>query len=249
MNSAFVTAGATNPIRLLLLDDKLLVRDGVRALVEEQSGFEVVGQAATLAEACTLDVHPNVVITDLVLPDARGNEIVNGLRRVFARAAIFVLTDVDRRAHTEPVAEADVDGYMLKNAPTAEFISGVRSVAQGVQYVQPSLRAVSPHSTTVSIPTSEVTAQTNPSGTCGPTTFGSLTVKEREVLQLLVLGHTNAEIASLCAVSLRTVEARRARVLQKLGVRTRAELVRVANHVGPTRFGTDHVGRSDFELA
>jgi two-component system response regulator NreC len=217
---AFATVVSTNPIRLLLVDDKLLVRDGVRALLEEQPGFDVIGQAASLSEAIRLDIQPDVVITDLVLPDARGNELVNSLRRVFADAAIFVLTDVDVRAGAEPIVQGAVDGYMLKSAQTAEFLAGVRSVALGMQYLQPSLHAVpDPDDSNYG-------------------TFGSLTTKEREVLRLLVLGHTNAEIASLCAVSLRTVEARRARVLHKLGVRTRAELVRAANH-----------GRSDFELA
>ena len=105
-------------------------------------------------------------------------------------------------------------------------MSGIRSVAQGVPYVQPSLRAVMARP--AARPSDDVDAP-----------FGSLTVKEREVLEYLVLGHTNAEIASLCTVSLRTVEARRARVLHKLGVRTRAELVRVASFAD----------RSDYELA
>ena len=215
-----------NPIRLLFVDEKHLVRDGLRALVDEQSGFEVVGQAASIETASTLGVQPDVVVTELVLPDASGIEVVNSLRRIFPRAAIFVLTDIEHRSQVEPVVAAGVDGYMLKTAATEEFLSGVRSVAQGVQYVQPSLRSV-------------ISRREPAPDERAPAPFGSLTAKEREVLQYLVLGHTNAEIASLCAVSLRTVEARRARVLHKLGVRTRAELVRVANHAE----------RSDFELA
>jgi two-component system response regulator NreC len=226
MSSSVAPTESANPIRLLLVDDKLLVRDGLRALLEEQSGFEVVGQVASLAETAALaesmavDAQPDVVITDLVLPDSSGGDLVKNLHRVFARAAIFVLTDTDRQDQVETLVSAGVDGYLLKNASTAEFLSGVRSVAQGVRYLHPA----------IVVPRSEVTTETDETGDTG--TVGLLSAKEREVLQLLVLGHTNAEIASLCAVSLRTVEARRARVLHKLGVRTRAELVRVANRLG-----------------
>jgi two-component system, NarL family, response regulator NreC len=210
------TVGPTNPIRLLLVDDKLIVREGVRAFLEEQSGFHVIAQAASVAEAAALDVRPDVVVTDLVLPDARGTEVVVELRNRFAHAAIFVLTDVDDHAQVEQIVAVGVGGYVLKTATAAEFLSGLRAVAQGVSYVQPSLRSM--------------TARTSGSSdNHDRATIGSLTAKEREVLRLLALGHTNAEIAQLCTVSLRTVEARRARVLQKLGVRTRAELVRVAH--------------------
>jgi len=214
--------GSTNPIRLLLVDDKLIVREGVRAFLQERSGFDVVGQAASIAEAIASDIVPDVVITDLVLPDARGRDVIVALRSRFARAAIFVLTDIDQQAHVETIVSEGVGGYVLKTATAEEFVSGLRSAALGVPYLQPSLRAAREGATATSTSASDPDAGA----------LGGLTAKEREVLRLLVLGHTNAEIAGFCAVSLRTVEARRARVLQKLGVRTRAELVRVANQIG-----------------
>jgi two-component system response regulator NreC len=217
-------AGTTNPIRLLLVDDKLIVREGVRAFLEERSGFDVIGQASSIAEATGSDLVPDVVITDLVLPDARGRDVVVALRSCFARAAIFVLTDVDQRSHVESIVAEGVGGYVLTTATADEFVSGLRSAALGVQYVQPRLRAE------IERPAEQSSTEAAPRGEAGA--LGTLTAKEREVLRLLVLGHTNAEIAGFCAVSLRTVEARRARVLQKLGVRTRAELVRVANRIG-----------------
>ena len=214
----------TNPIRLLLVDDKLIVREGVRAFLEKETGFYVVAQVSSVAEAMTLEVVPDVVVTDLVLPDGRGREVVMALRTRFARAAIFVLTDIDHRDHVRQMVAAGVGGYVLKTATAEEFLTGLRAAAQGVQYVQSSLRAeiARPHDGSAYEPGTDH----------DPSSVDALTAKEREVLRLLVLGHTNAEIASVCAVSLRTVEARRARVLQKLGVRTRAELVRVANRVG-----------------
>lgn len=218
---------ATNPIRLLLVDDKLIVREGVRALLDQQSGFEVVAQANSVAEAIALDVRPDVVITDLVLPDARGSAVIAGLRSRFARATIFVLTEVDQHAQVQQIVGEGVGGYVLKTATAAEFLSGIRSVAQGVAYVQASLRADMgrPSDSAASSRGGESSARDD------RTAVSSLTAKEREVLRYLALGHTNAEIATLSDVSLRTVEARRARLLQKLGVRTRADLVRVAHHI------------------
>lgn len=218
------TIGSTNPIRLLLVDDKLIVREGVRAFLEERSGFDVVGQASSIAEAIASNIVPDVVITDLVLPDARGRDVVVALRNHFARAAIFVLTDVDHRSQVETIISEGVGGYVLKTATAEEFVSGLRSAALGVPYLQPALRAEMERPYEPSTGTAPLDRD--------PDSARVLTTKEREVLRLLVLGHTNAEIAGFCDVSLRTVEARRARVLQKLGVRTRAELVRVANRIG-----------------
>ena len=219
---------ATNPIRLLLVDDKLIVREGVCALLDQHPGFHVIAQASSLAEAAMLDVRPDVVVADLVLPDARGTEVVAGLENRFPRAAIFVLIDRARDIRLDEIITAGdgIKGFALKTATAAEFLAGLRTVAQGVPYVQPPLR-------------DDVGRDDSPGagsadrGRAEPA-IDALTEKEREVLYYLVLGHTNAEIASLCNVSLRTVEARRSRVLSKLGVRTRAELVRVAQTLGGT---------------
>ncbi len=232
---------ATNPIRLLLVDDKVVMREGMRALLDREPGLDVVAQASSVAEAVALDVRPDVVITDALLPDAHGSEIVVRLRRRYAQAGIFVLIDGDQLRPDEIVVAGaplggGVRGYALKTATAAEFVSGVRVVAQGVHYVQPVLR----EGTARSAPNTTATRSNPPATTSGPSgpcdapgaraAVETLTEKEREVLDLLVLGHTNAEIAVLSKVSLRTVEARRARVLHKLGARTRAELVRVAHH-------------------
>ena len=206
-----------NPIRLLLVDDKLIVREAVRAFLGQQSGFDVVAGAASVTEAAALDVHPDVVVTDVVLPDARGREVVTGLQARFAPAAIFVLTDGRHAALVDRIMSAGVGGYVLTTATAAEFLSGLRAVAQGVRYVQ----------------------RRNGPQAGDQTTACALNAKEQEVLRFLVLGHTNSEIAALSKVSLRTVEARRARILRKLGVRTRAELVRVALRIGNTDF--EHV--------
>ena len=90
-----IVSAATNPIRLLLVDDKVIMREGVRALLEQEPGLHVVAQAASIAEATALELRPDVVVTDLTLPDARGNEVIDALHRRFAHAAIFALIDTD----------------------------------------------------------------------------------------------------------------------------------------------------------
>lgn len=239
-----VGAGGTsfasaNPIRVVVVDDKMIVREGVCALLTRQPGFDIVAQAGSVGEALTLDVRPDIVITDLILPDARGTEVIVGLRSHFPQAAIFVLVDDERYVQIDAASGGSgvgVRGYALKTTSAAEFLAGLRTVAQGIHYVQPSLRSgISPSATSVANADTHGASRTGSSAAADGNdvrAVNALTAKEREVLRYLVLGHTNAEIASLCAVSLRTVEARRARVLQKLGVRTRAELVRVAQRVG-----------------
>lgn len=212
-----------NATRLLLVDDKVILREGMRAYLEQQSGFQVVGQAGSLAEAVALDVGPDVVVTDALLPDAHGNAVVSALRGRYPQAAIFVLTDADNPFPLDSIGATGVGGFVAKTATAAEFLSGLRSVARGVPYVQSTVRVWGHETQAEAWADAESNARER-------TTVGSLTTKEQEVLRYLVLGHTNAEIAGLCGVSLRTVEARRARLLQKLGVRTRAELVRVAQH-------------------
>ena len=210
---------ATNPIRVLLVDDKPLAREGLRALLAEQPGMQVVAQAAGADEATALDVRPDVVIADLALTDSRGRDTVRRLCSHFTCAAILVLADVDHGPEVDQIVAAGVGGYVLKTTSTLEFLHGIRTVAQRTQYVHPAVR----RSGVVS------------SGGADPATcdlVDSLTAKERDVMRFLVLGHTNAEIARLCNVSLRTVEARRARVLAKLGVRSRADLVRIAKQAG-----------------
>jgi two-component system response regulator NreC len=234
-----VSAAAANPIRLLLVDDKVIMREGVRALLEQEPGLHVVAQASSITEATALDVRPDVVVTDLTLPDARGNDVIDSLRRRFTHAAIFVLIDPDHIDAVDIIGASSgggVRGYALKTASATEFVSGLRTVAQGVQYLQPSLRAGAARAKGVQSDDRPADPRTSPGrrqeDRLRSQTLDTLTEKEREVLRFLVLGHTNAEIATLSSVSLRTVEARRARVLQKLGVRTRADLVRVAQHPG-----------------
>jgi two-component system response regulator NreC len=210
-------------IKVFLVDSRVLVREGLRALAEQQPDLRVVGGSGTASLGTAYETTPDVVVADVDLPDAHGPEAIALLRKEFPESALLVLTLVDHPAKVQRVLEAGADGYMLKTAPTSEFFFGIRAVAHGETYLQPSLGVElarwhgAPSDTTVYV--------------------DQLTPKELEVLRLLALGHTNAEIAEMRGVSLRTVEAQRARILQKLGRRTRAELVAYANELGIVEFG------------
>jgi two-component system response regulator NreC len=202
------------PVYVVLVDNRTVIREGLCALIEQQPDLAVVAQAASVREAGGLDVAADVVVTDVDLPDARYGDVISGLRVFFAATPILVLTRVEHPAKVQAALAAGANGYLLKTAAAADLFGGIRRVAAGEAYLQPSLgvelaRWHRPRNTTL-----------------------ELSPKEEQTLRLIALGHTNAEVAQLCGVGLRTVEAHRARIHQKLGRRTRAELVQYAREVG-----------------
>jgi two-component system response regulator NreC len=201
-------------VDVMLIDRRIVVRDGLCALVEQQPDLAVVARAASVREAQDLDVSPDVIVTDIEFPDVVYSDVISGLRGSFPRSPILVLTAVAHPTKVQSILAAGADGYLLKTAATADLIVGIRAVAAGESYLQPSLGV-------------ELARWQRPRDT----TLG-LSAKEEHVLRLLSFGNTNAEVARLCGVSLRTIEAHRARIQQKLGLRTRAELVQYAREIG-----------------
>ena len=204
-------------IRLVLIDDQTIFREGLRALIDEHADLEVVAQAVSLEAARQLGAQPQVVVTDLMLPDAQREEVIEGLQRCFSDAAIIALTAVDDLDVVQQVLAAGADGYVLKSASTLDLFAGIRTVARGGVYLQPAIG---------------VAFASRPPDLPAQSTVGGLTPKETDVLRLLALGHTNAEVAKLLGASLRTIETHRAHIHQKLDLHTRAELVRYALDAG-----------------
>lgn len=213
------------PIGVVLVEGQTVVRESLRCLIEQERDIDIVGEAGSAIDAVGLDADPDVVLTDLELPDARGDEVVTALRSRFERAAVFVLSVIDHPAAVQQVLAAGASGYLLKSGSADELFGGLRAVAQGESFLQPSLGVK--------------LARWNGSGPGADVPGGTrLSPREVKVLGLVALGHTNAEVASLLGVSLRTVETHRARVLQKLNHPTRAELVRYAYDLGLIGSGT-----------
>ena len=207
-------------IAIALLDDQIILREGLRALIDQQPDFEVIAEAASLAEMEAVTVEPRVVVTGLVLADASRECVVVRLHARFPQAAVVALTVFDDLPTVRAVIAAGADGYVLKSASTTDLFAGIRAVARGALYLQPSIGIAF-----ASRPPDEV-AQPGVTG---------LTPKETDVLRLLALGHTNAEVAQLLGASLRTIETHRAHIHQKLDRHSRAQLVRFALDAGLLR--------------
>ena len=206
-----------NPKSLVLVGQRNVVSDGVRALIELQTALEVLAGPAEPARVLALDVAPDVIIADIdAVPD--GSALVARLHRAFADAPILVLTLVDDPVVIRTALAAGAAGYVLKSAETAEFIEALETVAGGEQYLQPALGMAIAR---------ERGAERNDANAL-------LSQNETDILRLLVRGFTNQEIAGMRGVSLRTIETQRAHILRQLGVRTRADLVRYAHEHGIT---------------
>ncbi|HEY4409979.1 MAG TPA: response regulator transcription factor [Acidimicrobiia bacterium] len=202
------------PRRVFILDDHTVVRAGVRLLLDDEPDLVVVGEAPSIAGLMAKPVAYDVVVADLILPDASGEQVVGAIRAHAPGANVLILSMVDDVNAAALALRAGAVGYLTKDAAALELVDAVRSVAEGRRYLQPALGA---QLATSGLPAGRSTV---------------LRDDELEVLRLLALGHTNAEVARLLGVSLRTVESRRSRLFGKLGLRTRAELFRYASDIG-----------------
>jgi|GEM_PF-195865 len=210
---------AVAPISVAVIESQTVVREGLRVLIDAQADMQTVGEASSLRGASELDVEPRVVLTTLDLPDSRGDDVVAGLRRRFPGASVFVLSAVDHPAFVQQVLAAGANGYLPKTGTARELFEGIRAVAGGGTFLQPSLGV-------------KLARWRDASSGVEGSGGAVLSPREVKVLGLVAVGHTNAEVAELLGVSLRTVETHRARLLQKLGRPTRAELVRFAYEFG-----------------
>jgi two-component system, NarL family, response regulator NreC len=206
-----VEEAALPVIRVVIADDHAIVRRGLRMLLDGEGGFEVVAEAGD-AEAARRYVHghhPDVLVLDIQMPGGSSLEMVPVIRAESPQTQIVVLTMQDEAAYARQAMRAGVLGYVLKEAADDELIEAVRRAAAGETYLNPRLGA-------------RVAAEPPP----GPP--DGLSHREVEVLELIALGHTNTEVAGALYVSVRTVEAHRAHIQQKLTLRSRSELVRYA---------------------
>jgi two-component system response regulator NreC len=203
------------PIRVLIVDDHAVVRTGIQLMLARESGIEPVGEAGSGREAIfeARSVEPDVILLDVVMPDGSGLEVIPTLLHEHPETKILVLSMQDDPRYVREAFAAGASGYVLKEAVDAEVVAAVREVARGGRYVHPELGA------------RLVAADAEAARKAGS---DPLSDREREVLRLLALGHTNQEIAKKLFISVRTAETHRAHIMQKLRLSSRAELVRYA---------------------
>jgi DNA-binding NarL/FixJ family response regulator len=204
--------------RILLADDHAVLRSGLRLLLEAQPDLKVVGEAGDGREALALAqaLQPDLILLDLTMPGLGGMEALPLLRQAAAAARILILTMHDDEGYLRQALRGGAAGYVLKKAADSELLSAVRAVIRGEVYVHPALTRALLEDL---LPAAAALAN-DP--------WDALTEREQEVLTLVALGHTAAEIADRLSLSPKTVETYRARGLEKLGLRSRAALVQFA---------------------
>jgi two-component system, NarL family, response regulator NreC len=197
-------------IRVLIVDDHALVRSGLRALLEAQSDIEVVGEAeeGVVALQRCRTLKPDVVIMDLAMPGQGGINATEDIHRECPGTRVVVLTMHDDEAYVRMARLAGAAGFVLKRALATELIRAILVVHAGESF----------------FPTTELPAPKQ----AGAAPGDLITDREREVLSLIALGHTTAVTAGKLHISEKTVETHRAHIMEKLGLRTRADLVRFA---------------------
>jgi two-component system response regulator NreC len=203
-----------SPIRIVLADDHRVVRTGLGLLLEAEEAIDVVAEAGDIDSAlrAVLGHKPDVLVLDLNMPGTQTSlEALSLIRERSAQTATVVLTMQEDPEYARSALRAGALGYVLKEAADTELVEAVRRAAEGRTYLNPSLGA---------------RLAALPEQPAGPP--DDLSGRELEVLRLIALGHTNAEIGEQLFLSVRTVETHRAHVQQKLGRTTRAELVRYA---------------------
>jgi two-component system, NarL family, response regulator NreC len=202
-------------IRIVVVDDHAVVRSGLRLLLGAEEDMEVVGDAGNVHDA-VFEVRvakPDVVLLDVTMPGESGIDGLPKLLHEAPEARVLMLSMQDDPSYVREAFAAGARGYVLKEAIDAEVVAAVREVAAGNRYVHPALGA--------RMVAADAAAQ-------AAVAADPLSDREREVLRLLALGHTNQEIAKQLYISVRTAETHRAHIMRKLQLSTRAELVRYA---------------------
>ncbi len=210
-------------IRLLLVDDHEVVRTGLRMLLESQTEMKIVGEASTGSEALELcnRLNPDVVVMDLTLPDISGIEVTRLIKKNLPKVNVVALTIHEDQEYFFEMLRAGASGYVPKRAAPDELVSAIRAAYSGEVYIFPSLAKV---------------LVNDYLGRSGEQAEGilseELTAREQEVLDLLVLGQTNEQIANHLVISRHTVARHRENIMRKLNLHNRSELVKYAIRKG-----------------
>ena len=210
-------------IRILLVDDHDILRDGLRALLDIAGDIEVVGEARNGREAVSeaLRLRPDVILMDIALPELDGIEACRRIRQQAPDVHILFLTMHESEEYFLRAKHSGATGYVIKRTASADLLSAVRSVARGETFLSPGLAR--------ELLTAPRPARSRIGETEDPEdAYSRLTSREREVLQLVGEGYSNQEIADKLVVSIKTVQAHRAAVMAKLGLRDVTHLVRYA---------------------
>jgi DNA-binding NarL/FixJ family response regulator len=207
-------------IKVLLVDDHAIMRDGIRALLGLHDDIEIIGEASEGQEAIEKmrDLSPDVIVMDVAMPGMDGLEATRRIKKQLPKVKVIILTQYDNKEYILSAIKAGAAGYVPKRALGSELVSAIRAVYRGESFLYPS-------AATVLIDDYRLQAKTTEP-------YDRLTPREREILKLIAEGHTTREIADTLFISLKTVIGHRAKIMEKLGLRNRTELFKFAVRKG-----------------
>jgi DNA-binding NarL/FixJ family response regulator len=209
--------------RLVIAEDHAILRDGLRSLLESRPEYEIVGEAADGREAirCTDEFQPDLVLLDLSMPRTNGLEAIQEIKRVREQTRVLILTAHKSEEYVFAALKAGADGYVLKDAGSAELMAAVKSTLAGERFLSPS------------VATTVVAGYLGSKESSGPQSrYEELSVREREVLKLVAEGYRTRAIAEYLCISPKTVEKHRANLMERLSLRTVSALTTYAIEKG-----------------
>lgn len=210
-------------IRVLVVDDHTIVRDGIIALLSLAGDIDVVGEATNGNEALKMvsELHPDVVLMDIAMPIMGGLEATRRISKEFPKTKVLVVTQHDDKEYVFPVLESGASGLISKAGASSELASGIRSVYRGDSFLSPSVARL---------------LVENFQNTAGERNkqdpYNRLTGREREILKLLAEGYSTQEIAEMLVITPKTVEGHKTNLMSKLGIHNRIDLVKYALRKG-----------------
>lgn len=210
-----------NKARIVIADDHAVLRSGLKLLLNAQEDMRVVGEATNGPEtlAAVRDYAPDLLLLDITMPKTDGLQVLQQVKRAHPHVRVLVLTMHEEEGYLRRALEAGAAGYCPKSAADSELLSAIRAVMRGNVYIHPAHAKI-------------LIDKMLPSASAVSASPAALSERERAVLKLVALGHTNQEIAEQLALSIKTVESYRARGMEKLGLTSRAALVRYAIQEG-----------------
>ncbi len=216
--------GSASRIRVYLIDDHPILRNGIAGALADEADLVLVGAAATAAEGLdgAVAARPHVVLVDLALPDRSGPELVAALRVALPEARVVVLSSYDDEFRVAEALGAGAQGYLLKSSPVGDLMTAIRTAAAGGTPLSPSL-------------TDAVLRAMRRGRKSGAGTIDALTARELQVLERFAVGLSTREVAASLGISPKTVETHRVRIYDKLGARSVINLTRIAMRTGLVR--------------
>lgn len=209
-------------LRILLADDHMVVREGLKALINAQPDMEVVGEAENGKEALkrASELLPDVVVMDISMPEMNGVVATELLKKECPQTRIVALTFYEDTGYLRQLLKAGASGYVLKRAVVEELVQAIRTCASGGSYIEPALAS------------QMVSAYINRGSASGNQSQGELSERESQVLRLVAWGSSNKEIGAKLNISVKTVETYKVRLMAKLNLRSRVDMVRYALRQG-----------------